>query len=111
MEEFCKVLRINQTFSSPYYHQGNGLVERIFRTAKDRIYATSMEFTTNWIDAIPFVEVGMRVTKNKATNYSPFEVVFGKQYQSYFKNNQINSESLDQYLESIRSNLERINEN
>lgn len=110
MEDFCKVLKINQTFASPYYHQGNGLVERIFRTAKDRIYATSMKFVTSWVDAIPFVEMGMRMTKSEATNYPPFEVVFGKQIQAYVENRE-NSKNVDQYLGIIRANLERINEN
>ena len=37
MMQFCKTLKINQSFSGSYYHQGNGLVKRIFRKAKYRI--------------------------------------------------------------------------
>ena len=59
MDELCKRLHIEQSYSSPYYHEGNGLVERIFRTAKDKIYTTSKSNNQNWVETIPYAEMSM----------------------------------------------------
>ena len=112
MMQFCKNLKINQSFSGPYYHQGNGLVERIFRTAKDRIYTTCMQFGTDWIESIPFVEMGMRITINEKIKYSPHEVVFGKQMKPFHENKtEETSQNIIEHLELIKENLKRINQN
>lgn len=78
MRELCQRLGVKQSFSAPYYHQGNGLVERIFRTAKDKLYATCKSNNQSWPQAIPYVEMCMRSSKHNKYKTSPFEILFGE---------------------------------
>ena len=39
--DLCKLLGVRKSRSSPYYPQGDGIVERLFRTVKDMTYATA----------------------------------------------------------------------
>ena len=41
--EYCRVLGIKKTFTSPYYPQSDGLVERLFGTSKSMIAAVLEE--------------------------------------------------------------------
>ena len=79
INELCKRFQIKQSYSSPYYHEGNGLVERLFRTAKDKIYATCKSNKQNWTEVIPFVEMSMRSSTTRKYKISPFEILFGNQ--------------------------------
>ena len=79
MKELCHKLGVKQSFSAPYYHQGNGLVERTFRTAKDKLYATCKSNNQLWSQAIPYVEICMRSSKTNKYNTSSFEIFFGEQ--------------------------------
>jgi len=77
--EYCKLLGINKTFTSPYYPQSDGLTERLFRTAKSMIAAVMEERKTrDWSEVIPTVEFGLRTTGQKSTGFSPYEILFGK---------------------------------
>ena len=75
--EFCSKYQIQKVNCSPYYPQGNGIIERLFRTAKDMIYATSKQRGIDWIDSLPYIEMGLRSTVSSATGYSPHEIIFG----------------------------------
>ena len=78
MKELCNKLEIEQSFSAPYYHEGNGLIERVFRTAKDKLYASSKSHNQSWVKTIPYVELNMRSSISKKMNLSPYEILFGK---------------------------------
>lgn len=39
----------------------------LFRIAKDRIYTTTKLFVVDWVEAILFVEMNMRTTRNEST--------------------------------------------
>jgi transposase InsO family protein len=75
--ELCKIFRIKKTRTSPYYPQSDGMIERLFRTAKDMLYATVKTFKREWKDVLPIVEMGLRSTIHCSTKVSPFEIVFG----------------------------------
>ena len=77
MEEYCSANNIIKVNCSPYYPQGNGIIERLFRTVKDMIYATTKQRRTDWVKSIPYVEMGLRSTICKTTGFSPHEVIFG----------------------------------
>ena len=77
--EFCKLLGIKKTFTSPYYPQSDGLIERLFRTVKPMISALMQDRqTSEWNEALPTVEFGIRSTVQKTTKLSPYEIVFGR---------------------------------
>ena len=76
--EHCRALGIEKTHTSPYYPQSNGLTERLFKTIKPMISAVMEERNIlDWSEVLPFVELGIRTTKQKTTKYSPYEVLFG----------------------------------
>ena len=78
MKDFCEYWNIFQKYSSPYYPQGNGTVERLFRTVKSRL-ACSLYSRVNkkWSTQIKTIEMGINFTKQEVTSYSPFEILYG----------------------------------
>ena len=77
LKDFCTDNGIKKSCCSPYYPQGNGIIERLFRTVKDRLFATSVKKGIDWADSIPYIELGLRSTTSTKTGYSPHEIVFG----------------------------------
>ena len=78
MGSFYEFFRVKKTTSSPYHPQTNGIIERSFRTVKDMIYATCCECGIDWLDALPHVEMGLRVTVHKSLGYTPYQIIFGR---------------------------------
>ena len=79
MADLCKLLGIRKSRASPYYPQGDGIIERLFRTMKDMVYATTKCRGKNWVEIIPSVEMGLRCTQTKSWKLTPYEIVFGRQ--------------------------------
>lgn len=84
VQRLCTLLGISKIFSSPYYPQGDGLVERLFGTVKPMIRIMVNERSCEWTDVIPFVELSLRSTIQGATGFTASEVVFGKTIQNAF---------------------------
>ena len=42
------------------------------------IYSFCKQEGTDWVDAIPHIEIGLRASIHNSTNFSPFYVIFGK---------------------------------
>ena len=42
------------------------------------LYSTMRSYGLDWVDALPFVEMGIRASKHSATKFSPFEGLFGR---------------------------------
>ena len=78
MQELCNILKMKKTRSSPYYPQGNRMVERLFRTVKDMVFATVSSTGRKWRDVLPLVERALRCTKHASTNFSSHEIAFGR---------------------------------
>ena len=78
--ERLRKLGINQEFSSPYQHQSNGLVERAIRTVRDLITTTLAGGCEerNWHELLPRIEFSINSSRQSATGYSPFEIVYGR---------------------------------
>lgn len=77
-KELCQIMGIKKTRSAPYYPQSDGLVERLFRTVKDMIYATTKTYRKDWRSVLPVVELGLRSTVSATTGFTPYQVVFGR---------------------------------
>lgn len=120
VRDFCTKYQIEKLTSSPYYPQGNGIVERLFRTIKDRIYATCRSFGIDWYDSIPFVEMGLRATQCKSTGCTPYEILFGSRMHLPWNDaihRGIPHKNLSQYvlnldtlLNKVRKDVIKINE-
>ena len=83
MKCLCQTFSILKTRTCPYHPQSDGLVERIFRTIKPLLSAVAFERRISWVNAIPYVELGMRCSNQASTKFSPFEILFGnKMFQN-----------------------------
>ena len=111
IKELCSVLGIIKTKSAPYYPAGNSMVERLFRTAKDMIYATVNSTGKKWTEVLPLIERALRCTRQGNTTFSPFEIIFGRKMTPFTcmtrsKNNVSESE----YINRIRNYMAQVNE-
>ena len=62
--DLMDILGVQQVLTSPYYPQGNGIVERSHRTIRNLLRAhLSSEDDDNWVDLLP----GVMLTFNKMT--------------------------------------------
>jgi len=78
IHELCQWLGIKKTKTAPYYPQSDGLIERLFRTMKDMLFATTRTYKKEWDEVLPIVEMGIRATIQGTIKLSPFETIFGK---------------------------------
>ena len=78
IHELCRWLGTVKTKSTPYHPTSNSLVERTFRTAKELIRCVIIDSGIQWDESLPLIEMHMRASVSKATNFSAYEVVFGR---------------------------------
>jgi len=76
--EMCAFLNIHKTKTAPYYPQADGVIERLFRTVKDMIYATVKSHRRDWYSTLPIIELGLRSSICSSTRFSPYQILFGK---------------------------------
>ena len=107
IKELCSMLGILKTKSAPYYPAGNSIVERLFRTAKDMIYATVQSSSKKWTEVLPLIERALRCTKMGSTNFTPYEIVFGRK-MSPFKNRNEKAITQAEYISRIRKYMEQV---
>ena len=69
MNQLLQFYGIRRSKLSPYYPQGNGMIERFFRTVKDMLY-TILDRTKNyWTAIIPSVKKALRCTDHSALKF------------------------------------------
>jgi hypothetical protein len=107
----CNELGIRKTKTTPYYPQGDGIVERLFRTVKPMLAIVSEERGFEWSQAIPVIEMGLRNKRSSTTGFSPSEIIFGRNIYCYeFMSNQgwnpKNSSMVDYVDHLIKNNRE-----
>ena len=95
---------IGKSRSSPYYPQGNSVIERCFRTVKDRIYAFCESERCTWNIAMSYVQLGINSTIASGTGYTPFEAIFGdKMFRSCLAHDTAAVGSIAEKLSMIRT--------
>lgn len=122
IQELCNTLGIKKTKATPYYPQGDGLIERLFRTVKPMMAATMTSYGFGWDEALPIVEMGVRATLQRSTSLSPYEIVFGRKMRlpitwQYPEENvnvehEINKceyvQKFKQYLDDVHNNVRNV---
>lgn len=111
IKSLCELLGIKKTKSAPYFPTGNSMVERLFRTVKDLIYATVQSSGRKWTEVLPLVERALRCTTQRTTNFSPFEIVFGRKMNVLIGHHWVDKAfSPHEYIRDIQNVNKRINE-
>jgi hypothetical protein len=81
--EILQFFRIKKTKSTPYYPQGDGIVERLFGTVKPLLKTMTSELGKEWNDCLPWINMALRNSKTN-TRYSPNEIIFGRNMTDAF---------------------------
>lgn len=81
IQELCRLLKVSKLVSSPYHPQTNGLVEKFNGTLKKMLKAYAVKEPSKWDKHIPYVLFAYREVPNETTGFSPFEMLFARQYE------------------------------
>ena len=76
---FCETIGARKIYSTPYYPQGNSVVESYMRSLKKGLAALVSEDGKNWDSFLSAVALGYNSTPHTATNYSPFFLLHGRE--------------------------------
>lgn len=77
-QEICKLLKIENSYSTPYHHQTLGTVERSHRTFNDYMRAYISVDRNDWDDWCKYFQYCYNTTPSVTHGYCPFELVFGR---------------------------------
>ena len=110
-KEVCSFFKIRKTRTTPYYPQGDGVVERMFGTIKPMIRCLIDETGNKWPSLLPWLTLAINNTKSKSTNLEPNTVIFGRLLNDPFMNETkySNSTNIDakQYADFVRRNVNK----
>lgn len=74
----CNLLKIEQITSALYHHQTIGALENSHKALNHYLCSFAEEDKYNWDLWLPYFSYAYNSTVDLATNYAPFELVFGK---------------------------------
>ena len=113
---FHELLEITQIFSTRYHPQSNGCVERFNQTIKLMIQKCCIDKPKEWDVYLPMLLFAYRNAIHQTTNYSPFELMFGRKANSpldNFKNTILDNDDIEynteEYIEDLKSQLGYVN--
>ena len=106
--KICEALKIRKTASTPYFPQGDGVVERLFRTIKPMLGIACRERQLEWDKALPIIEFGIRNTRSQQTGFTPNEILFGKNLLFSESIVTVKSKNTTDYVDSLLEVLEVI---
>ncbi len=72
----AQLLGVTLHHTTSYHPQANGLVERFHRSMKASMMAR-LAGSPRWVDGLPWVMLGLRVTPKEDLNASPADMVYG----------------------------------
>lgn len=78
MEQVCKLLDIEKLSSTAYHHQSIGALENAHKTMGAFLRIQCENHTDTWSYWLPYWCFSFNNTVHSETNYTPYELVFGK---------------------------------
>jgi hypothetical protein len=77
-ESFQEVMGTYITWSSAYYPQSQGQVERVNQVLEDMLRACVISFGKKWEESLPYVEFSYNNSYQASLKMAPFEVLYGR---------------------------------
>ncbi|GFW06519.1 retrovirus-related Pol polyprotein from transposon 17.6 [Trichonephila clavipes] len=118
-QEFLKILRTCQHFSTPYHQEGNRLIERWNQTLKNTLHHIVREEGKSWHRHILFLLWAYREVVNATTGMPPFLLMYGRDLKgllsilkSIWTGNTLPmnmKRSVESYLKKLKEKLEVAN--
>ena len=117
---FTETFDTTQRFSTPYYPESNGQIERLHRWIKERLALIAVDGGLNFIDGddnwdeyIGTIQHAYNSTPNTMTKYSPNKIIFGYDHKhklTTIKHNfQRNTLTIKDYIKYINNTRSLIN--
>lgn len=78
MKDVCKLLNINQLYSTAYHHESIGSLENSHKVLGSYLRIQAQQQKTAWSLWIPYWCFSFNTTVHSETKYTPFELVFGR---------------------------------
>ena len=78
IKQFCELLGIKKVFTCPYSPKSDAVCERFNRTLIGMIGTLSKQKRAEWHKHLPYLVSVYNNTQHAATNFSPFELIFGR---------------------------------
>ena len=78
ISEMCKMLGIRRSTTTPYHPMGNGQCERFNQTLLQMLGTLPDTKKSRWKEYVQPLVHAYNCTRNDATGYSPFELMFGR---------------------------------
>lgn len=79
MNEVCKLLNINQINSTAYHHESIGSLENSHKSLNAFLRIQTDNDPRYWSQWVPYWCFSYNTTVHTETQYSPFELIYGKQ--------------------------------
>lgn len=112
LSEVCKMLGVEQRFTSPYHPQCNGLTERANRTIISMLSLFCNAHKHDWDTYLPLIMSAHRASVNRQTGFTPYALVFGREpllpFQAMLRNQQKLPSKWNTVAEYLESLTERI---
>ena len=102
------MLKIKKIQSSAFHPESQGGLERSHRVLAEYLRHYVNEDQTNWDEWVPYATYVYNTTEHVATNYTPFEILFGhpSNLPSALKNNPSPQYNYDDYVSELKSRLQ-----
>ena len=120
-KNYTKSQQTKQRFSTPYYPECNGQIERLHRWIKERLTLISIDLGVNfvdgdddWSDYIYLIQHAYNSTPNTMTKYSPNKIILGRDCKIILDEidaDEITASTPSEYIRMMENNRRIISNN